>query len=84
MSTTHISTVRQVVDALGGTVATAELLNIVPSAVSNMLRDGHIPRGYHFQLFAELEARGHRVNTADLFGIQHPKAPQPSDAIAAA
>lgn len=83
MTTMHISTVRGVVDALGGTGATADFLNIVPSAVSNMLRDDHIPRGYHLQIFLELQRRGYHVDLS-LFGLRQMAAVEASDSIAAA
>ena len=69
MAKLMIRTVRELVDALGGTGATARFLGIVPSNVSNWLADDDIPRGHHLELYLELERRGLRVSKS-VFGIE--------------
>lgn len=65
--TNRITTVRDVVAAMGGTGETADFLEVVDSAVSNWKRaeDG-IPRSYHLKLKAQLEARGFEVDAQAL------------------
>ena len=53
-----ITTIPELVKAFGGTCRFAEFLEIVPGAVSNMLRDECIPRGYHLQVYLEAKKRG--------------------------
>jgi hypothetical protein len=65
-----ISTVRELVDAFGGTGRFAHFLNIVPSAVSNMLRDEEIPRGYHLEIYLECQRRRLSLDKYALFGLE--------------
>ena len=62
-----IKTVRQLVDAFGGTGQLAKFLKVVPSAVSNMLADDYIPRGYHLEIYLEAERRGFEIDKARVF-----------------
>ncbi len=64
-----IRTVRELVDAFGGTGKLSAFLNVVPSAVSNMLADDYIPRGYHFEIYVEAKRRGWTLDTLNLFGV---------------
>jgi hypothetical protein len=77
MSKLRIQTVRQLVDAFGGTGKLAEFLKIVPSAVSNMLADDYIPRGYHLELYFEARRRGWQIDTQALFGVSEQSAREP-------
>ena len=61
-----VTTVRAVVKALGGTGKAADFLEIVPSAVSNMLKYGEIPRSYHLRIKERLEAWGYEVDLDEL------------------
>ena len=69
MNKSQIRTVREFVTAFGGTGKLASFLGIVPSAVSNMLADDYIPRGYHLELYLEAERRGMSIDKRSLFGI---------------
>lgn len=57
-----IRSVRELVDALGGTGETAKFLGIVPSNVSNWIAADYIPRGHHLELYLEAQRRGFRVD----------------------
>ena len=70
MSKHVIRTVRQLVDEFGGTGKMAAFLGIVPSAVSNMLADDDIPRGYHLELYLEAKRRGWAIDSYRLFGVR--------------
>jgi hypothetical protein len=59
--TPPLRTVRDVVDALGGTSTAAERLNVSPSAVSIWLRKDCIPPARYLDVSAALEQIGHRV-----------------------
>lgn len=72
MNRLTIRTVRELVDAFGGTGKLAAFLEIVPSAVSNMLADDSIPRGYHLEIYLEAGRRGWEIDKARLFGILEP------------
>lgn len=76
MAKIMIRTVRELVDAFGGTGETAKFLGIVPSNVSNWLADDDIPRGHHLPLWLEAQRRGFRVSKR-VFGLddesEHPK-----------
>jgi hypothetical protein len=74
MRDSTIHTVRQLVDAFGGTGAFAEFLRVGPSAVSNMLAQDEIPRGHHLDIYLECERRGLKLDKEALFGISEPKA----------
>ena len=67
---TEIRTISEAITALGGTRRTAELLNVVDSAVSNWRRLGHIPRQHHLVLYLELLERGFVVDLSLLFGVE--------------
>lgn len=69
MNTCAIRTVRELVDAFGGTGKLAGFLHVVPSAVSNMLADDYIPRSYHFEIYVEAKRREYRLDTLNLFGV---------------
>lgn len=69
MSREAIRTVRELVDAFGGTGKLSAFLNVVPSAVSNMLADDYIPRGYHFEIYVEAKRRDWTLDTQSLFGV---------------
>lgn len=53
-----LRTVDEIVRELGGTVATARLFDVVPSAVSNWKQDGRFPARLHYRIARELQARG--------------------------
>lgn len=67
-----ISSVRDLVAAYGGTGKFAEFLHVVPSAVSNMLAQNEIPRGYHLEIYLDSERRGWKVDKAKVFGLEDP------------
>ena len=77
MTSQPISTIRDLVDAFGGTGKFAEFLNVVPSYVSNMLRDEDLPRGYHLEVYLECQRRNLRVDKHALFGIEDEKVRKP-------
>jgi len=64
-----LTTVKEIVAALGGTARTAEWAGVGMSAVSNWLADEDIPAGWHYRLHLELEARGFSIDPA-AFGIR--------------
>lgn len=78
MNVHPISSVRDLVDAFGGTGKFAEFLNVVPSYVSNMLRDDELPRGYHLEVYLECQRRGLRIDKRALFGIEEVKDKKPN------
>lgn len=80
MNKSIIRTVRELVTAFGGTGKLASFLGIVPSAVSNMLADDYIPRGYHLELYLEAERRGLKIDKRSLFGISDASNQQPATA----
>jgi DNA-binding transcriptional regulator YdaS (Cro superfamily) len=57
MPTMKVSTASQAIDLLGGTTATARLLGVLPSAVSNWRRKG-FPERVHYRVARALEQRG--------------------------
>jgi len=65
----RIETVAQLVDALGGTTAVANWLDVVPSTISNWKEHGQIPPGWHLQLYLECQRRELCV-APGLFGIK--------------
>lgn len=65
----RLATVDELLDALGGTGAVAELLGIGASTVSNWRAASEIPVGWHMRLFAECVNRGIEVDTQTLFGV---------------
>lgn len=72
-----ICTVRELVTAFDGTGKLADFLKIVPSAVSNMLAQNDIPRGYHLEIYLECERRGLRLDTEALFGLAEERPTRP-------
>lgn len=74
MTKTTIRTVKQLVDAFGGRSKFAEFLKVVPTAVSNMVSDQHIPRGYHLEIYLEAEKRGLEIDKREVFGMGKPPA----------
>lgn len=73
MSEKPISTLRDLVNAYGGTGKFAEFLNVVPSAVSNYLRDDELPRGYHLEVYLDCQRRNLKIDTRALFGVDEYK-----------
>ncbi len=65
----RLATVDDLLDALGGTGAVAELLGIGASTVSNWRAAGEIPVGWHMRLFAECVNRRIELDTQSLFGV---------------
>jgi hypothetical protein len=59
-----LTTVESVVEALGGTKATAEWSGLGMPAVSNWIARGWIPPEWYLALSAELESRGFKVDPA--------------------
>lgn len=69
MQNGSISTVRELVDALGGPSMIADWLGLShPSAVSNWCKDDVIPAGWHLRLFLEAMRQGHHVDPI-VFGL---------------
>ena len=64
-----IETVKELVSAFGGRSDFAKFLKVVPTAVSNMVADRHIPRGYHLEIYLECKRRGIPLDLHSLFGI---------------
>ena len=52
-----LRTVQDVVDAFGGTKATAEWADVGMSAVSNWIEREHIPPGWHYRIVLHLGPR---------------------------
>lgn len=69
MRNVEISSIRDLVKAFGGTGAMAEFLGVVPSAVSNMIAEDRLPRGYHLQVYLEADRRKMRLNKKAIFGL---------------
>lgn len=65
----RLVTVDELLDALGGTGAVADLLGIGASTVSNWRAAGEIPVGWHMRLYAECINRQLDVDTKALFGV---------------
>lgn len=65
----RLATVDDLLDALGGTGAVADLLGIGASTVSNWRAAGEIPVGWHMRLYAECLNRSIDVDTQALFGV---------------
>lgn len=70
MTDKPISTVRDLVKAYGGPGKFAEFLHVVPSYVSNMLRDEELPRGYHLEVYIDCKRRNLKIDTCALFGVE--------------
>lgn len=67
MTNGTITTVRQLVEAFGGRTKFAKFLKVVPTAVSNMVTDDHIPRGYHLEIYLECQRLGFVIDRRQLF-----------------
>ena len=67
MTNTTITTVRELVEAFGGRTQFAKFLKVVPTAVSNMVTDNHIPRGYHLEIYLECQRLGLEIDRKRLF-----------------
>lgn len=59
-----MDTVSQVIDAFGGTSATARLFNVGPSAVSNWRAAGAFPDRLHYRISQEAKTRRIKINPA--------------------
>ena len=70
-----LKTVSDVVDAFGGTSATAEWAGIGPSAVSNWLSKGFIPPGWHFRMSDHFAGQGYVLSRA-VFGEEDETGPK--------
>jgi hypothetical protein len=57
-----LTTVRAVVDLLGGTTAMATALGVSPPSVSGWIHNGCFPPGRYLEISAAVETRGHRVD----------------------
>lgn len=57
-----LTTVRQVIKALGGTVAVIAMTGRSPQAVSNWVGEGFIASYLFYLMNDELERRGHRAD----------------------
>jgi hypothetical protein len=64
-----LRSVRDIVDALGGTKEAAKWAGLGMSAISNWLAADEIPTGWHYRVDVELKARGYRVDPR-LFGAR--------------
>ena len=62
----NISDLSVIITALGGRQALQELLGVGPSAVSNYLAKGALPRRAHGPVYEALRARGYQVDPASL------------------
>jgi len=54
----HPMTLDELIQAFGGTAATAKKFGVVPSAVSNWKSAGQFPERMHFRVFQEAQALG--------------------------
>jgi len=61
-------TVNELIDAFGGTTATAMIFKVLPSAVSNWRHDGKFPERLHLRILREAEKRGIPVDDS-IFGL---------------
>ncbi len=59
-------TISELVNTFGGTVETANMIGILPSAVSNWKKRGHIPGNWHLRLIHEGKKRGIYIDS-DVF-----------------
>ena len=63
-----LQTVLEVVEALGGTKATAEWCDVGMSAISNWLDRDYIPPGWHYRMTMKLKAMGFEIEPT-VFGM---------------
>jgi hypothetical protein len=68
-----ITTVPALVKAFGGTGQLAEFLEVVPSAVSNWIKEDYVPRGYHLQIYLAAKDRGLKLDLLTLGMADRPK-----------
>ncbi len=57
-------TVNEIIDALGGTTATAHIFSVLPSAVSNWRKFNAFPARLHYRLSKEAKERGLIIDDA--------------------
>ena len=60
-STSRITTLPQLIEALGGAAAVAEWCDVPEASISCWLAQGRAPNGYHLRLYLRAEAAGWRV-----------------------
>lgn len=75
MSKRTLKTVEQVIEAFGGTSATAEWAGVGPSAVSNWISKGFIPPGWHFRMSDHFAGSGLTVSR-DVFSKREEERPR--------
>jgi hypothetical protein len=56
-----MKTVNDIVKILGGTGKTADIVGVLPSAVSNWKRFKFIPSRHYFKIYRECEKRGYII-----------------------
>ncbi len=67
----QITTIRDLIDALGGPTVIAEWAGYEhPSAVSNWEARGNIPSGLHMRLSLEARRRGLVISPEEIFGLE--------------
>lgn len=64
-----LHTVQAVVDAFGGTKATADWADVGMSAVSNWIDREHIPPGWHYRMAKALADAGYEIDPI-VFGYE--------------
>jgi|SoimicMinimDraft_4_1059732.scaffolds.fasta_scaffold136180_1 hypothetical protein len=67
-----LTTVDSIIEALGGPAATAAIVGVVPSAISNWKTRGGIPPDKFMLLEKVLVERGKGKPSPDLFGFEMP------------
>src|SRR5262245_19914369 len=68
-----ITTVADLVRALGGTAKAAKWAGVKPAAISQWLRRGFVPPGWHLRLLIELKRREFQIDPT-LFGVSDKEA----------
>lgn len=71
-----ITSIDELIEALGGDTAVASELGISQPAVANWKVRGEIPGGWHMRLFARVTARGMTMDTCSVFGLPEAEAYQ--------
>lgn len=66
-----LESIQDVIDALGGPSALADMLDVTQQAVSMWKVRGEIPAGWHYRLHVEALRRGHQIDPA-VFGLFDP------------
>jgi hypothetical protein len=69
----EISTIDELVDALGGDTAVARWLNLSQPAVANWKVRGEVPAGWHLRIFARLKQERRMVDPV-IFGLTREEA----------